>query len=473
MNLQAFASARLLVVGDVMIDAYWNGSVNRISPEAPVPVVRIEADEERLGGAGNVALNVASLGARPHLLALAGDDAESWRLESLLKVSAVPSTLLRVPGARTIKKLRVLSRNHQLLRLDFEDAFPGECSNSLLKTYEEHVDAVDAIILSDYAKGSLSFSQKFISVARHAGKPIVVDPKGTDFSRYSGASIITPNLTEFEAEVGHCSSLDDLELKARGLCDRLRLGAVLVTRGADGMSLCVMGQPSLHLPAHAKEVFDVTGAGDTVVAALAVALASRIELSQAVSLANLAASIVVSKIGTSTVTAQELHSAMAKVRPLASRKICDDEGHLLSQVNAARLRGERIVMTNGCFDLLHPGHISYLEKARSLGDRLVIAVNDDQSVFRLKGKGRPVNSLSARMRMLAALECVDLVLPFSEDTPKNLISRVVPDILVKGGDYSERLIEGSDVVKGAGGRVVVLDFLDGFSTTGLIEAIRS
>ena len=471
MNLPDFSVARLLVVGDVMLDRYWQGPVDRISPEAPVPVVRVEDEESRIGGAGNVALNAAALGANTYLLGLAGADATADQIEQLLNAQQVQCRLQRVPGSKTITKLRILSRHQQLIRLDFEDGFPDWDAGALLSDFTQRLPHVDAVILSDYAKGALRRPAELIQAVRKAGKAVIIDPKGTEFSRYRGATLITPNLNEFEAVVGHCQSDNEIEERGIALRDALDLDAILITRSEKGMTLLARGQNPSHLPTRAQEVFDVTGAGDTVVATLGVALAAGVQLPDAVALANVAAGIVVSKLGTATVAPQELRLALHHGSEDYRSGIFDQHA-LRVQLGDARAEGERIVMTNGCFDILHPGHIDYLEKARAMGDRLIVAVNDDASVKRLKGANRPVNPLATRMRMLASLGCVDWVVPFSEDTPERLYCQLLPDVLVKGGDYTDEQVAGADCVKAAGGKVQIIDFLDGHSTTGLIKRIQ-
>lgn len=474
MKLPDFSRARVLTVGDVMLDLYLTGSAARISPEAPVPVVRVTKEDARIGGAGNVALNVSVLGAASALVGLVGDDAAADRLQSLLTHHAVDSRLLRLAGLRTITKQRVMSRNQQLIRLDYEDAFPPIDAGGLQADVAALLERVDAVILSDYDKGTLRTAGGLIAMARGRGLPVVVDPKGTDFERYRGATILTPNLGEFEAVVGRCETDAQRVERGQRLREQLGLDALLITRSEHGMTLLAAGQPPLHLPARSIEVYDVTGAGDTVVAMLGAALAARAPLAEAVALANVAAGIVVGKLGTATVTPAELRAAL-RGTPGAEgiRRGAHDEAVLTDQIELARLRGERIVMTNGCFDILHPGHVDYLEQARRLGDRLVVAVNDDASVRRLKGAARPVNPLATRLCMLAALACVDWVVAFGEDTPERLICRLLPDVLVKGGDYTEHQIAGADCVKAAGGSVQVLGFVPGHSTTQLIDLIRA
>ena len=470
-NIKNFCHARVLVVGDVMLDSYWHGPASRISPEAPVPVVKIDQQEARVGGAGNVALNAAVLGARTQLLGLAGQDAAADQIESLLSSNQVQTRLQRVANSSTITKLRILSRNQQLIRLDFEDHFPEWNPEALLQDFNRCLPEVDVVILSDYAKGALRRSRDLIAAARSAGKIVIVDPKGDDFERYRGASLITPNLSEFEAVVGTCDSEAEIERRGIALRDQLELDAILVTRSEKGMTLLERGQLPMHLPTRTQDVYDVTGAGDTVVATLGAALGAGMPLKEAVFLSNVAAGIVVAKLGTATVTQAELEQALQVSTPGSEQGMCTED-ELALRLTSARAKGERIVMTNGCFDILHPGHIDYLEKARALGDRLIVAVNDDDSVRRLKGEERPVNSLPSRLRMLAALACVDWVVSFSEDTPERLIGKLLPDILVKGGDYREDEVVGGDAVKAAGGQVRILDFLPGHSTTSLIRKIQ-
>lgn len=464
-----YTHARVLVAGDVMLDQYWQGATQRISPEAPVPVVRIEDETVRAGGAGNVALNITALGGRVILMGVVGEDAAGRQLERLLQASGVACRLHR-QAPRTITKLRVLSRHQQLIRLDFEDDISGIDFGGFIDDYARHLAQVDCVVLSDYAKGTLAPVAELIRLARARKLPVVIDPKGADFSRYAGASVLTPNLREFEAVVGSCANEAELIRRGEALRAQLDLDALLITRGEQGMSLLERGQPVRHFAAKAREVYDVTGAGDTVVAVLSAGLAVGSRLADAVALANIAAGVVVGKVGTATASVEEIAAAMDSHAPMP-RGVTSEED-LLDYVSRARRAGERIVMTNGCFDLLHPGHVAYLEQARALGDRLVVAVNDDASVRRLKGEGRPINPLPARMAVLAGLKAVDWVVPFSEDTPERLICRVLPDILVKGGDYRAEDIAGSACVRAAGGEVKVLPFVPGYSTTRIINRSR-
>lgn len=470
-HIPDFTSARVLVLGDLMLDRYWHGDTSRISPEAPVPVVHVGEAEERPGGAGNVALNIAALGADATLVGLTGQDEAADALRRRLENERVHCHFEQLEGYPTITKLRVISRHQQLIRLDFEDGFHGHEPMGMLAAYRAQLEGVGAVVLSDYGKGTLRVVSELISIARAAGKPVLIDPKGTDFEKYRGATLLTPNLGEFEAVVGHCRSEDELVQKGEALRKQLDLEALLITRSERGMTLLRAGEPPLHLPTQAREVFDVTGAGDTVISVLAAALAAGNDLASATALSNVAAGVVVGKLGTATVTVRELSKALRDQDELERGMM--DEDRLLALVQEAQSHGERVVMTNGCFDILHAGHVTYLQQARKLGDRLIVAVNDDASVKRLKGEERPVNTMERRMFVLAALGCVDWVVPFYEDTPTRLICKIKPDILVKGGDNDPAKIPGGDCVRENGGEVMVMDYVDNCSTTGLIRAIRS
>jgi D-beta-D-heptose 7-phosphate kinase/D-beta-D-heptose 1-phosphate adenosyltransferase len=469
-DLPDFSRVRVLVAGDVMLDRYWYGSTGRISPEAPVPVVRVDGEEHRPGGAANVAVNIAALGGRVCVLGLVGDDEQGRSLEDLLHHSGVECCFDRPVGYPTITKLRVVSRQQQLIRLDFENGFPEPAGRGLSDSFAKRLDKVEVVVLSDYAKGTLQNFAELVRMARGAGKTVLIDPKQTHFAAYRGASLVTPNLSEFEAVVGHCA--DDSMLVERGmrLLAEYDLGALLVTRGEKGMSLLQAGEPPRHLPTHAREVFDVTGAGDTVISVLAAGLAAGMPLHTATQLANHAAGVVVGKLGTASVSADELQAAVQEHQ--VTRRGVVGEEQLMALRQAARARGETVVFTNGCFDILHAGHVSYLEQASRLGDRLVLAVNADATVRKLKGADRPVNNLERRMAVLAALACVDWVVAFSEDTPQRLICALQPDLLVKGGDNRPDDIPGADCVRASGGQVQVMDYLDNCSTTGIIQRMQ-
>ena len=468
--LPDYSDAGVLIIGDVMLDRYWYGPTGRISPEAPVPVVKVEQNEERPGGAANVAMNIASLGGYAHIIGLTGQDEPAQVLENKLSSLNVSCDFVALPDYPTITKLRVLSRGQQLIRLDFEDKFENTDANLILSRMDSALPKVKAVILSDYAKGALEHVQQFIQKARAANVPVFIDPKGADFERYRGATILTPNMSEFEQVVGKVKSDDELVAKGLGLIEKFDLQALLVTRSEHGMTLLRRGQEPFHLPTQAKEVYDVTGAGDTVISVLAASVSAGKPLDEACALANAAAGVVVGKLGTSTVSTIELAEAVHGSRDTEFGVIT--EAKLIEAVKRAKARGEKVVMTNGCFDILHAGHVSYLNNAAELGDRLIVAVNTDDSVKRLKGPGRPVNSTDRRMAVLAGLGAVDWVVPFSEDTPQRLISAVLPSLLVKGGDYKPEDIAGGKEVIAAGGEVRVLNFEDGCSTTEIIEAIK-
>jgi D-beta-D-heptose 7-phosphate kinase/D-beta-D-heptose 1-phosphate adenosyltransferase len=470
LTLPDFSRRNLLIAGDVMLDRYWQGATSRISPEAPVPVVRITELEDRAGGAGNVALNIAALGGNSHLLGITGNDEAATALQQCLEAHhGVHCDFTRIDGHKTITKLRVLSRHQQLIRLDFEETPDRTTAGNLATQFAAHLPTADVVILSDYAKGTLHNAAELVSLARNADKQVIVDPKGHDFERYRHATLITPNMAEFEAVAGSCRNDDELCEKGLALCASLALEALLITRSEKGMTLLQSGRDPLHLPTHAREVYDVTGAGDTVVAVLSAALAAGMDFQQAAMLANHAAGIAVGKLGTATVSPAELRRAL-RPEDAPDRGVIAEEA-LASAIHQARDNGETIVMTNGCFDILHAGHIQYLEEARRHGDRLIVAVNSDESVRRLKGESRPINSLSQRMEVLAGLRAVDWVVPFSEDTPERLICQLLPDILIKGGDYRPEEIAGGHCVTANGGQVIVTGFVEGQSTSQIIDSV--
>jgi len=472
-----FSKAKILVVGDLMLDRYWHGPTSRISPEAPVLVVKIEESEERAGGAGNVALNISALSGVPALVGLTGQDEAARILKSRLTSQGVKCAFVELADCTTITKLRVLSRHQQLIRLDFEDGFlmdngkHPDAEEQLLNTYKSHLADHEVIVFSDYQKGTLCDLPGMITLAREQSKTIIIDPKGNDFSHYKGATLLTPNMSEFETIVGHCDNDVELVEKAEQLCQELQLDALLITRSEKGMTLIQTGKQAVHLPTRARDVYDVTGAGDTVIATLAATMAVGMELVEATKLANLAASVVVGKVGTASITVHELRNAMRQLSDVEQGIIAEDR--LITLVGDAKNHGEKVIMTNGCFDILHAGHVTYLEQAKNLGDRLIVAVNDDDSVKRIKGPERPVNTMKRRMQVLAGLSCVDWVVPFYEDTPTRLICDVSPSVLVKGGDNEPDNIPGGDCVKQQGGEVLVMEYVDNCSTTGLIRSIRS
>jgi len=452
-----------------MLDRYWSGQAARISPEAPVPVVRVKSIEDRVGGAGNVALNIAKLGGKVTLLGVVGDDAEGDAIRRLLEAEGVVCDFVVEQEIRSICKLRVMAQHQQLIRIDFEETSLKFDSDALLARLVKHLPENNTVVFSDYGKGTLVDVSAYIVQAKQAGTKVLVDPKGVDYQRYAQADLITPNLSELQAVVGVAENEDDLMKKGRALLKQCQIPTLLLTRGEAGMTL--IQDTQVHsLPAQAKDVFDVTGAGDTVIAVMALGVALDMALYDAMYLANLAGGIVVGKLGTSTVSMQELTRAMHGDRDSQYGIVSEDE--LTRIMVGAKAHDERIIMTNGCFDLLHAGHVTYLQQAKALGDRLVVAVNSDASVRQLKGESRPINGLQDRMTVLAALACVDWVVAFEEETPERQYCRLLPDVIVKGGDYSSEQVAGGDCVIKAGGEVKILQFVDGQSTTAMIKKAR-
>ena len=468
--LPAFETANVLVYGDIMLDRYWYGDTERISPEAPVPIVSIDNQQACPGGAANVALNIAMLASKASLFGLVGDDINGQFLRDQLQQQHIDCFFQPCLHHSTVTKLRVLSHNQQLIRLDFDSNFYGVDDETVFTQFQEKASDMNAIIFSDYAKGTLQHIEKLIAHAKQYPIPILVDPKSDDLSRYAGATLITPNRKEFERAVGKCSNRDMLARKAKALLNQVDVDALLITLGKEGLLLCQSAQEPFYLPARSSEVFDVTGAGDTVIAVLGAALAAGESLQQAALLANTAAGIVVGKLGAASTSVPEIRRALQQND---SHFGVLTESELMQALADARVHGEVIVMTNGCFDLLHAGHVQYLEMAKKLGDRLIVAVNDDESVSRLKGLKRPINSLRQRMEVLASLRSVDWVLSFKEDTPAELLERILPDILVKGGDYKPEDIAGGNAVLKNGGTIKILPFLPECSTSSLINKMKA
>jgi len=468
LSIPDFSRARVLVVGDVMLDRYLFGGTGRISPEAPVPVVHVRETDDRAGGAANVAVNLASLGVTTTLIGIVGKDDEAAALASILDQQNIDCHFTSVSEWPTTTKTRIQSRGQQLIRLDREEPAAAG-SDKLTQAMAKRLKNAHAVILSDYGKGALADIAAMIEACRAAGLPVLVDPKGNDFEKYRGATLITPNQSEFESVAGVCSTDDELVARAREMVGDLGLMAILVTRSEKGMLLVQGSDEPVFLSTRAREVFDVTGAGDTVIAVLAGALASGDSLQGAAALSNLAAGLVVRKSGAAAVTPSEIRVALHR-RGQGGRGLVAEE-ELQSLVTEAKSRSETVIMTNGCFDILHAGHVAYLEEAKSLGDRLIVAVNDDDSVRKLKGESRPINALEDRMAVLAGLAAVDWVVPFSEDTPTRLIQSLLPDILVKGGDYRSDEIAGAKDVLRNGGEVRVLAFREGHSSSRIIDKL--
>jgi D-beta-D-heptose 7-phosphate kinase/D-beta-D-heptose 1-phosphate adenosyltransferase len=459
----------ILVVGDLMLDRYIWGDVERISPEAPVPVVRAAHRSHQPGGAANVAMNIAALGALVTVVGCTGEDEDGAALECCLAAAGVHTRLIAVQTHPTTSKLRILGGQQQILRLDTEQTtpYPDTIYDRLLDDVRGLLGGVDAVVLSDYAKGVLSESvcRGIIDEVQASGVPVLVDPKHRDFSRYAGATALCPNFSELAAAVGGDPRLA-LE-EARALLPLHRLDQLIVTLGAGGIAL-VRRDGTRTFAALARQVFDVSGAGDTVIAVLALTMACGLPVEDALPLANIAAGIVVRKVGTVPVTRDELlASLMPELKLRASEKVLSVD-RLITRIHAWRSAGDRIVFTNGCFDLLHVGHITLMEDARRCGDRLVVAINSDESVRALKGAGRPVVGEVDRGRVLAALAAVDAVVVFGEATPLKLIEKLRPDVLVKGGDYTEEIIVGAREVRSWGGVVRIVPTIAGFSTTQLL-----
>ena len=478
-----FKKTRMLVLGDVMLDRYIMGEVKRISPEAPVPVLRIKERYEVPGGAGNVANNLVKLGCETILLGVAGEDAQGAALRDLCLRNGIRTEFVVDRTRPTITKTRIVSGDQQLLRLDDEqpDILSDSARAELLESFEKNLPDCAAVILSDYGKGIFrtpGLCQSVIALASGRGAPVFVDPKGKDWERYRGSTCITPNAAEFE-EVAEASVEGEVRLVGEAEKVRKRFGAewLLVTRGPKGMCLVGPGNAPLVIPTIAREVYDVSGAGDTVIAVLAACVAGGLNFMEAARIANTAAGIVVGKLGAQPITAAELQyglsleeSGVNGVRhPGKSGTL--DSARL--QAQAWRSNGERIVFTNGCFDLLHPGHIHVLEEAKALGDRLIVGLNSDASVKRLKGPQRPILEESDRLLLLKALSCVDLVVIFEEDTPLRLIEELRPDILVKGADYLPEQVVGREIVESYGGRVALVSLVDGYSTTRIARKLAS
>jgi D-beta-D-heptose 7-phosphate kinase/D-beta-D-heptose 1-phosphate adenosyltransferase len=469
LSIPDFSGAAVLVAGDVMLDRYLFGGTERISPEAPVPVVRVRETDNRAGGAANVAVNLASLGVDTTLIGVVGQDDEAAALKAVLERQNINCRFEAVANWPTTTKTRVQSRGQQLIRLDREEQ-GASGGDALLSSLQQALKSASAVVLSDYGKGALANVSAMIELCRNANIPVFVDPKGSVFDKYRGATVLTPNQSEFESVAGVCDSDDELVARARTMISELELGALLVTRSEKGMLLVEASDEPVFLSTRVREVFDVTGAGDTVIAVLAGALASGESMAAAAALSNLAAGLVVRKIGVASVSPSEIRAALHQ-RGQGGRGLVT-EVELAVMVSEAKQQNESIVMTNGCFDFLHAGHVAYLEEAKSLGDRLIVAVNDDESVRRLKGDDRPVNALQDRMAVLAGLAAVDWVVPFSEDTPARLIQMMLPDVLVKGGDYRTDDIAGAKDVLSNGGEVRVLAFREGQSSSSIIDKLR-
>ena len=471
--VEGLGRPRILVIGDLILDRYVTGAVERISPEAPIPVLSATQSEDRLGGAGNVAANLRAMESPVEIIGVVGDDSRGRRMRGMFEEMGCDASSCLVDADRpTTEKTRMISGVQQMLRVDWEKAQPisPEHEAKLIRDLPARIERAEAVILSDYGKGVLTKQviESVIAVARKKKTPVLVDPKGSDYSRYAGATLVTPNRKEAEDALGRkLKSLGDMPQAARDLMRVASLDACVITLGGDGMFHMTKEGASGHVPTVARQVFDVTGAGDTVISHLAIALGDKLPLELAVLLSNHAAGIVVGKRGAASVTRSELSSALGR-QSAGSRKIsfCDELETVLARWRKDRLR---VVFTNGCFDVLHAGHVQYLRFARAQGDVLIVGVNDDASVRRMKGTTRPVNSLGDRLEVLAALEMVDAVTSFSEDTPAKIVERVSPGVLVKGEDWKDKGVVGREWVESHGGVVVLAPLLAGRSTTAILE----
>jgi D-beta-D-heptose 7-phosphate kinase / D-beta-D-heptose 1-phosphate adenosyltransferase len=476
--LNYFPECRVAVIGDLMLDCYLYGDVNRISPEAPVPVVRATSERAVPGGAANVAANLAALGLLVRVVGVTGDDAAREELIERLRGGGEVdcSGVIAMPGRRTTRKLRIIGGHQQMARIDHEDVRPCEppALDSIFRASAAAIDASDVVILSDYGKGALTDDvlKHVVTYARSLRRPVIVDPKRSDFSAYRGATVITPNRRELTIATGLACESDEEAARAAAKAQQMSGADILLTRSGKGLSYFPQHGEPIHLATVAQNVFDVSGAGDTVVAVLAASMASGVPLQDGMKMANHAAGIVVSKLGTACVTREELAASMAAEQVSPSV----DDGRLLALQEAVATRSRwskdklTVGLTNGCFDLLHPGHVSLIRRAAENCDRLIVAINSDPSVRRLKGANRPIQDQEARAAVIGAIKGVSAVVIFGEDTPHDLIVALRPDVLIKGADYSLNDVVGADLVQSRGGRVILAQLEDGHSTTKLIAS---
>lgn len=471
-KLPSFEYLNIVVIGDVILDKYILGECERISPEAPVPIINVNSSKSLPGGASNVACNLLSIGANVILICPYGKDKSSAELKKILQKNKLSFRYIYDDFFKTPTKTRLLSQGQQIVRFDEYDRTVTTKADKIIKELESLEKKIDLIIFSDYDKGTLSEIDKILEYTNKKSIKTIVDPKGDNFDKYKNCSIITPNLKEFSKIVGSFTNNSEFEEKAFNLLDKLALEALLITKGKYGLSLISNSKDHQEISAEASEVFDVTGAGDTVISILAAMYASGASLYDAAFVSNIAAGISIQRQGTVQVTREELSNALAKKNNYKFiSKILDENVDLGLFFKSLKQKNKKIVMTNGCFDILHAGHVSYLEKSQLMGDYLIVGINTDESVRRLKGKKRPVNTLENRMRVIASLNSVDLVIPFSEDTPINLIKTIKPDIYVKGADYKLNEIIGADFIRSYGGEVNLIPLLDGLSTSNTISKI--
>lgn len=471
-----FANCTVLVIGDVMLDRYFWGDVERISPEAPVQVIRVNRKTMTLGGAGNVAMNLKGLNCKQVLLGVRGNDSNGSSLQDILKKEVIRNYLIPVKNHTTTTKTRIIGQGQQLLRLDEENSneIPKKILKELLDSFDKALAEVDVVIVSDYGKGVFQFDgvQHIIKRCRSKNVPTFVDPKGVSWECYNGATCVTPNTAELNL-IAPFPEDDEtiLENQANKVIQKYDLDYMLVTRGSKGISLFRNGRPAMHIATHAREVYDVSGAGDTVIASLSAAFGSGLKMSEAAALANIAASIAIGKVGTQPILDSELKQALWG-RTLDGVNKIVSKNQALDMITEWRRNGKRIGFTNGCFDILHIGHIKLLHAAADEGDKLIVGLNSDLSVKNLKGDSRPIVPETERAAILSNIKGVDLVVFFHEETPIELIRSFKPDIIVKGGDYTPEKVVGHDIVEQEGGKVVIVPLIDGISTTKVIESIK-
>lgn len=482
--VKAISGVKVLVIGDLMLDAFVYGDVERISPESPVPVLAIRRQDMMLGGAGNVLSNLCALGAKPSIFTLIGDDADGEKaLQIARDIGAQTEGILKDPTRPTIRKTRYLARNQQLLRSDYELMHPisADLEEALIKKLEKAIKGAGAVVLSDYGKGVLRLSvlERIIAIAHKDKVPVLVDPKGHDYTKYKGADIVTPNRKELAEATGAAKLVSDAEIieAANKIIATCGIGCIIATRSEDGMSVIKQGQTPIHLKTQAREVFDVSGAGDTVIAAIAASLAAGADIETAAKISNLAAGIAVSKVGTAPVRAEELLQVIEDQSGVHEKSLRSTD-EALDQIKRWQAQGLKVGFTNGCFDILHAGHVQYLSEARKQCDKLIVGLNHDASVKLLKGPSRPVNDEISRASVVGALACVDMVVLFGankageDNTPSGIISILHPDIFFKGGDYTEAQLPEAKIVRSYGGEISILGMLEGVSTTTIIEKSR-
>lgn len=463
---QQFNKLKILIIGDIMLDQYWNVNVSRISSEAPISISQFNYSFNKLGGAANVALNLFNLGVNTELFGITGNDLDSEIIINILNKKKIKFSILKSNKLRTIKKLRIFSGNQQIRRIDFDDDLSVISHKSLINKFIKKIKSCDAVLFSDYSKGTLVHCKRLINLIKKQKKLIIVDPKGLDFEKYKNSSFLKPNLNEFEMVVGKIKSNKDFKNKAIKLINKLNLKGLIVTKGKEGISYFDNKKKYFDSPSYSKEVFDVTGAGDTVLAILSLCIVIKMDIENSLKITNLAASSVINNFGTVPINLYELAH---RITFIDNRFKIISVSDLKFLFKYFKKNDQKIVMTNGCFDILHAGHVSFLKKSKVLGDKLIIVVNSDDSIRKIKGAKRPINSLRHRMHVLSELECVDWVIDFSETNPRKIYNYFKPDIITKGSDYKiNEVVGGKEIVK-TGGKVIIIDLLKGISTTSIVK----